>query len=303
MQNNEPIWFGENKKTNANVDTYQTEKLEKVDSNVTEINIGSKPGYKIMVCTPCHSDVSMHYTQAVLKFQLECMKRNIMVSFSLLKSSLVTQGRNLCVAEFLNHKDNYDYLLFIDSDISFKPETIFKMIDADKDIIACPYPMKMFETDKMWKKIKETDMVKSEKDLLSSGYMYPIKIGKNELIVDKGVMEVTHAPTGCMLIKRNVIDKLIAKHPELEIYQPTVINGKETKKENFYNLFDTLHDPETKRYFGEDFGFCQRWTDIGGKVYVYVMDHISHIGDHEYCGRFYDMLTGLKRVDVDKKIK
>jgi hypothetical protein len=303
MQNNEPIWFGENKKTNANVDTYQTEKLEKVDSNVTEINIGSKPGYKIMVCTPCHSEVSMHYTQAVLKFQLECMKKNIMVSFSLLKSSLVTQGRNLCVAEFLNHKDNYDYLLFIDSDISFKSETIFKMIDADKDIIACPYPMKMFETDKMWKKIKETDMVKSEKDLLSSGYMYPIKIGKNELIVDKGVMEVTHAPTGCMLIKRNVIDKLIAKHPELEIYQPTVINGKETKKENFYNLFDTLHDPETKRYFGEDFGFCQRWTDIGGKVYVYVMDHISHIGDHEYCGRFYDMLTGLKRVDVDKKIK
>ena len=297
MQNNEPIWFGE-KTTNANKDTYQTEKLERVDSK-SEL----ESSIKIMVCTPCHSEVSMHYTQAVLKFQQECMKRNIMVSFSLLKSSLVTQGRNLCVAEFLNHKDKYDYLLFIDSDISFKSETIFKMIDADKDIIACPYPMKMFETDKMWKKIKETDMVKSEKDLLSSGYMYPIKIGKNELIVDKGVMEVTHAPTGCMLIKRNVIDKLIAKHPELEIYQPTVINGKETKKENFYNLFDTLHDPETKRYFGEDFGFCQRWTDIGGKVYVYVMDHISHIGDHEYCGRFYDMLTGLKRVDVDKKIK
>jgi len=303
MQNNEPIWFGENKKTTANVDTYQTEKLEKVDSNVTEINIGSKPGYKIMVCTPCHSDVSMHYTQAVLKFQQECMKRNILVSFSLLKSSLVTQGRNLCVAEFLNHSDNYDYLLFIDSDISFKPETIFKMIDADKDLIACPYPMKMFETDRMWKNIKETDRVKSKEDLLPSGYMYPIKLGSNELIVDKGVMQVTHAPTGCMLIKRNVIDKLIANHPELEIYQPTVINGKETKKENFYNLFDTLHDPETKRYFGEDFGFCQRWSDIGGKVYVYVMDHISHIGDHEYCGRFYDMLENLKKIDLSTKIK
>ena len=303
MQNNEPIWFSENKKTTANVDTYQTEKLEKVDSNVTEINIGSKPGYKIMVCTPCHSDVSMHYTQAVLKFQQECMKRNILVSFSLLKSSLVTQGRNLCVAEFLNHDDKYDYLLFIDSDISFKSETIFKMIDADKDLIACPYPMKLFETDRMWKNIKETDRVKSKEDLLPSGYMYPIKLGSNELIVDKGVMQVTHAPTGCMLIKRNVIEKLIAKHPELEIYQPTVINGKETKKENFYNLFDTLHDPETKRYFGEDFGFCQRWTDIGGKVYVYVMDHISHIGDHEYCGRFYDMLENLKKIDLSTKIK
>ncbi len=40
MQNNEPIWFNENKATNANEDTYQTEKLEKVDSNVIEINVG-----------------------------------------------------------------------------------------------------------------------------------------------------------------------------------------------------------------------------------------------------------------------
>ena len=36
MDNNKPIWFGE-KTTNANKDTYQTEKIEKVDSNVTEI--------------------------------------------------------------------------------------------------------------------------------------------------------------------------------------------------------------------------------------------------------------------------
>ena len=303
MQNNKPIWFNQEKKTSPNPDTYQTEKLEQVNSNYTEINLGAKPKYKIMVCTPCHSEVSMHYTQAVLKFQLECMKRNILLSFSLLKSSLVTQGRNLCVAEFLNHEDQYDHLLFIDSDIDFNSETIFKMLEADKDIIACPYPMKTFDTEKIWRKIHETDMVKSEKDLLPAGYMYPIKIGKNELIMDNGVIEVTHAPTGCMLIKRTVIEKLIEKHPELEIYQPTVINGKETKKENFYNLFDTLHDIETKRYFGEDFGFCQRWTDLGGKVYIYAMDYITHVGDHQYCGRFYDMLTSLKRVDVDKKIK
>ena len=27
MQNNDPIWFSEKKKTNANADTYQTEKI------------------------------------------------------------------------------------------------------------------------------------------------------------------------------------------------------------------------------------------------------------------------------------
>ena len=121
--------------------------------------------------------------------------------------------------------------------------------------------------------------------------------------VTKNIYPKYNQPKHFVKLGRKKIEKLIKKHPELEIYQPTVINGKEVKKENFYNLFDTLHDTETKRYFGEDFGFCQRWTDIGGEVYLYIMDHISHIGDHEYCGRFYDQLVALKRVDVDKKIK
>ena len=42
MQNNDPIWFSEQKKTNANADTYQTEKIEQVDSvrtiNINEMN-------------------------------------------------------------------------------------------------------------------------------------------------------------------------------------------------------------------------------------------------------------------------
>ena len=79
--NNEPIWF--------------TKPTKKPDGNqVTTINVGTLSPYKIMVCTPVHSDVSMHYCQAVLKFQQECLQRKILVSFTLMKSSLVTQGRN-----------------------------------------------------------------------------------------------------------------------------------------------------------------------------------------------------------------
>ena len=61
----------------------------------------------------------------MLKFQQECFLRKILVSFTLMKSSLVTQGRNLCVAEMLNHADKYTHLLFIDSDIDFQGKTIF----------------------------------------------------------------------------------------------------------------------------------------------------------------------------------
>ena len=305
---NEPIWFNVDKKEEANADTYQTVKTNKVENKVTEINLGRSP-HKIMVCTPCHSDVSMHYCQAVLKFQQECIRKNMIVSFTLLKSSLVTQGRNLCVAEFLNHEDKYTHLLFIDSDIDFNAKTIFKMLDFDKDIISVPYPMKTMSWDKIWRRLDTKEgAINNADDLAKAGFTFPVKVkDPNAITVEKGLAELTHAPTGCMLIKRNVIEKMIEAYPHLEIYQPTNINGKEEKKDNMYNLFDTLHDTKSKRYFGEDFGFCQRWADIGGKVYGYIDDPISHVGEYCYTGRFKDDLwqatRPVKSVDDTTKIK
>ena len=309
QKSNEPIWFTD-KSVTANPDTYQTIKNNKVEGdNVTTINLGMNSPHKIMVCTPVHSDVSMHYTQAVLKFQQECMQRKILVSFTLMKSSLVTQGRNLCVAEMLNHPDHYTHLLFIDSDIDFQGKTIFKMLEKDKDIIACPYPMKTFDWDKAWRRLTTKDRaVNSFDDFAKAGYTFPLKVEDPQRIqVQDGVAEITHAPTGCMLIKREVLVDMIKKYPELEIYQPTIINGAAEKKDNMYNLFDTLHDPKTKRYFGEDFGFCQRWADMGGKVHIYIKDYITHVGEYSYCGRFWDDLyqgsQPLKAIDDTQKIK
>ena len=305
---NEPIWFNVDKEEAPNNDTYQTIKTNKVEDKVTEINVGVSP-YKVMVCTPCHSDVSMHYCQAVLKFQQACWKKGILCSFTLLKSSLVTQGRNLCVAEFLNHEDKYTHLLFIDSDIDFRAKTIFKMLDFDKDIISVPYPMKTMSWDKIWRRLDTKEgAINNADELARSGFTFPVKVkDPNSITVEKGLAELTHAPTGCMLIKRNVIEKMIEAYPHLEIYQPTNINGKEEKKDNMYNLFDTLHDTKSKRYYGEDFGFCQRWADIGGKVYGYIDDPISHVGEYCYTGRFKDDLwqatRPVKSVDDTTKIK
>jgi len=60
------------------------------------------------------------------------------------------------------------------------------------------------------------------------GFTWPIKLeGKKDVSVTKGVMEVTHAPTGCMLIKKDVFKKMIQSYPNLKIEQPTIVNGEE----------------------------------------------------------------------------
>ena len=256
-------------------------------------NNKDKKEISILVCTPVHNECSIHYTQALLEFQVACMQKNILVSFLLLKSSLVTQGRNLCVANFLNEK--YSHLLFIDADIDFESKTIFKMLELDREVIAVPYPMKTLNWDRIYKFKGD---IKDSKELSYTGFTYPIKVHDRENIkVKDDVMEVTHAPTGCMLIKRQVFDKMIEKYPELRISQPTIMNGEAKDKENLWNFFDTYHDLENKKYYGEDFGFCKKWTDIGGKCYCYIGDYITHIGEYQYSGRFKDEL--IRSSDVD----
>lgn len=280
MENNEPIWF------NLNEDTRE---------------VRLKEPTKIFVAIPCHSEISIHTCQSLLVLQQECIKKGILVSFSLMKSSLVQQGRNLLVSEFMNDSMKYDYLLFIDSDIDFQASTIFKMIEKDKDLIACPYPMKTFDWDKAWRRLNK-EAIDQADHLSKSGFTFPIKVhNKNEITVNDGVAEVSHAPTGCMLIKRTVIEKMMAHYPELKIHQPTIVNGKEAFKENFYNLFECVHDTKTKEFFGEDFGFCKRWTEMGGKVHAYILDYITHVGEYQYCGRLWDELQYTKRIDEKAK--
>ena len=124
----------------VNEDTYQTLQEVSIETQ-SDYEKAIEPLWKedkdqfkdieIFVATPVHSEVSIHYTQALIEFQQECFQKKLKVSFHLIKSSLVTQGRNLSVAGFLGSKATH--LLFIDSDIYFQGKSIFSMLKADKD--------------------------------------------------------------------------------------------------------------------------------------------------------------------------
>ena len=288
-------------KETVNEDTYQTLKevevtpyekatipMWKRDTGQKEENKITKSPYNLMICTPCHSDVTMHYTQALLELQQLCIKKGIRITFTLLKSSLVTQGRNLCVSAFLD--SNCTHMLFVDSDIYFRAESIIKMLDLDKELISIPYPLKTMMWDKLYQKWNDGE-VKNAGDIHRWLNTYPMKVqDPNKITLDSGVMEVTHSPTGCMLIKRIVFDKMIEKYPDKNIVQKTVINGEYVDRPHLWNFFDCIHEPETKTYLGEDFSFCKLWKDIGGKCYVFVNDPIIHVGEHQYEGCFRDEL-------------
>ena len=162
-------------------------------------------------------------------------EKKIPIMLHMMQSSLVTQGRNLCVADFLNSECTH--MLFIDSDILFKAESIIKMIEKNQEVLSIPYPMKNILWHKVldkWRGIPSMNFEQAS----TCGNVFPIKIknGTEDIDVIDDMVEFTHSTTGCMLIKRQAFDKMIKEYPDLTIHQDSIIDDKLVRKKNLYNF-------------------------------------------------------------------
>jgi len=252
---------------------------------------------RIFVATPVHSEVSVHYFKACLEFQKECFVRKIPCMFQVMKSSLVTQGRNLCVSGFLD--SDCTHMLFIDSDIAFNYRMIERMLQYDKEIVLIPYPVKTFDAKKVRAEIETGNPLSAE--MLGNQYTVSVPDSKN-VRIENGFIELERGPTGCMLIRRDVFDKLKKEYPEFEIKQKTLIDGNLVDRTNFYNYFDTYWDSKTKTYTGEDFYFCKLCKHAGIKMYALIDEYIEHYGEFAYRGRLLDDLKvdkNTKKIEAD----
>jgi hypothetical protein len=221
--------------------------------------------------------------KACLDLQKECILNKIKITFQLMKSSLVTQGRNLCASAFMN--SDAEYMLFIDSDVEFTTRSVMRLMKSPHDVSLIPYPIKQ-KTDAKFRKDFET---RPDDDINTMGHLFPIEIPDTKDIrpVD-GYIEVIKGPTGMMMIKKSVFEKLKEHYKELVIKQKTLMNGELIDRPNYYNFFDTYWSPSKKTYMGEDFYFCQLWRAIGGKIFALCDEEISHIGEYKYTGKVKD---------------
>lgn len=240
----------------------------------------------LMVCTPIHSEVSMHYMKACLDLQKECLLNKTKITFQLMKSSLVTQGRNLCVSAFL--QSDAEQMLFIDSDIDFTTRSAFRLFSCEHEVSLIPYPMKTINEDKFRK-----DSMKRPADKYNTyGQIYPVSFKDTNKIEPKnGFVEVQKGPTGMMMIKRSAFEKLIKEYKELNIVQHTMVNGEMIERPFYYNFFDSYYSPKDKTYMGEDFYFCKLWTSMGGKIHALIDEEISHVGEFKYSGKMFNEFT------------
>lgn len=154
--------------------------------------------------------------------------------------SLICRARQNSLNDF--YQGNFDYLFTVDDDVEVPLETITKFVKADKDIIGGFYMLK--------DKSKAHTAVR----LLKGNKIDLPDIFKQNLIV-----EVKYLSTGCMMVKRSVIKKMMKAYPELR-YIANITNNKQYA---FYMPY--IYNDE---YLSEDWAFQQRAHEIGFKSWA-----------------------------------
>lgn len=246
-------------------------------------------GKHVAVCTPCFGgQLCQNYVLSVLKLVHACMRQRVVLSFILRGGdSLIPRARNSIVAEFMA-TPGYTHLLWIDADIGFEPNAIFRLLQVDRDVVAGIYPMKSIT----WPDVAPGGMTGVELEARSLRYPFNPRSGRMEADAN-GFAEVLHAPTGLMMIKREVFVAMMDALPDHKVTIDRVAGAggqPETFDRYQYRFFDVMADADG-RYLSEDYAFCQRWRSLGGKIYVDLVSNLTHQGQMLYQGNFLGSLT------------
>ena len=242
---------------------------------------------KIFIATPCYGKMVLEgYMKSLLKTMQALPQRGHTITLgSFGNESLITRARNNLMAQFLS--SDCEYLLFIDSDITWNPEAIIELIESGHDVCGIPYPTKSFVWDRILKLIQTEQVhnIKTENQLRDKARIFTINKVSGELKEksDKGWVEVSALGTGFLLIKRAVLETM-RDHYWNDLYYVNDIAyyNKTTNPKNCVALFDTLIDPVSRRYLSEDYAFCKRWIDIGGKIQACLKHRLVHTGTADF---------------------
>jgi hypothetical protein len=161
------------------------------------------------------------------------------------------------------------YLVFIDSDMVFDPKDILTLIRSRRQVTALGYRKK--------KEIEE--------------YCCLIESGSDGCpVVEDGWVELSAAGTGLMCIHTDVLKKMYEQYAHRAY---TTDNGEKRVAIFEYELHNG-------KYWGEDYTFCRRWRDMGGKIWMLPDAITAHVGAYEYYGDIHYFLMRRDHVTTNE---
>jgi hypothetical protein len=237
----------------------------------------------LVVATPCFGgQVSTIYAGSLFHLQravrsLPNLDLTVMMRDG---DALITRARANLVTLFLDNP-SATHLLFVDADIGFQPDQVFRLIESGADVVGGIYPIKRVNWDKA-KRALQSNPSKAP----SAALDYVLEFDDPEkVVVANGFTRVRYVGTGFLMIRRHVLEKM-CEHPayaSLQFFREHSADALAGSL-NRFALFECMIDSSTGTYLSEDFAFCKRWTDIGGEIWADLESRLDHVGPSVFHG-------------------
>jgi hypothetical protein len=250
----------------------------------------SFPAPHLCVATPCFAgNITQVYHTSMMDLASEATARGI--GFSAIYSAgdaLITRARNRLVNRFLE-QSRWSHLMFIDADIGFSPDQVFRLLASGHSVVGGVYPLKNI----FWDRIAAGDLTPAVRQARSLEYVAGAGSAPHE--DGRGFLSVEYVGTGFLLIARETLEMLCARFPETRYFTDDAAD-KDFFDRNIgstpkYALFDTRIDHKTGRYLSEDYAFCELCREVGEQVWADLTSRLDHVGFSTFSGNLANKLA------------
>ena len=208
---------------------------------------------KVMIAVPCMAQVPIEFCESLVMLE---KPDNMITKFARQAGSLVYTSRNSLALRAM--QEEADYVMWFDSDMSFQPDTLVRMLEIleknDLDMLSClyfrrvrPYSPVLFDQ----LDIDETNDI--------------CKFHEPESIPD-GLFEIAACGFGGVLMRADVLFD---------------VQGR------FGNMFAPMGNN------GEDVAFCWRARQCGNRIWCDSSLVFGHIGSIAVDRNFYESYRGV----------
>lgn len=156
-----------------------------------------------------------------------------------------------------------DIIVFIDDDVSWEPQNLLTLIQTEGEVVGGTYRTREDNPNYMGRILQDFE-------------------GKAVNVRKDGCIEMTALPAGFLKITKDTVTHFMLSYPELCYGTPWSYS---------IDLFN--HGAYKGLWWGEDYSFCRRWRDSGGKVWCIPnmnIDHNARDGKRIWRGNFHEYL-------------
>ncbi len=242
---------------------------------------------KLLVATPTMGGIMKSRTAtALIALTRALTKRGIDVVFWNIDASDIVYARNRYAQALLDSHD-FDALLFVDSDMWFRPSLVLRMLTLGVKVAAAAYPKRGIDMSRVSAALAEGDSLAKA---MARGSDFTVlrtwdANSSQRVRMRKGFASMAAAGMGCALITKTAL---------LDMIEAGIVEKKQHiqdgQAQDYWSFFTPL--AFGNMMLSEDYSFWHRWTHtMGRELWVCVDEPVEHIGSYNFDAKYDDLLA------------